>query len=168
MARVLIADDEESIRLVLSTALTQAGHDVQVAKNGSEALTALGSRDFDVAILDVRMPDMSGLDVLARVREGDNPVIVIVVTAQNTMANAIEAMKRGAFDYLTKPFDLDEVRTLVARASEMHSLTRTVGRIRTEVVRTLRAGCHADRHQRGDAGDLQDHRPASPTATPPC
>jgi two-component system, NtrC family, nitrogen regulation response regulator GlnG len=134
MARVLIADDEESIRLVLSTALSQAGHDVQLATTGGEALTALANGVFDVAILDVRMPDMSGLDVLAQVRETDNPVIVIVVTAQNTMANAIEAMKRGAFNYLTKPFDLDEVRTLVTRASEMHTLTRTVGRIRTEVV----------------------------------
>ena len=134
MARVLVADDEESIRVVLSTALTQAGHDVEIATNGSEALAQLLANRFDVAILDVRMPDLSGLDVLTRIRETETPVIVIVITAQNTMANAIEAMKRGAFNYLTKPFDLDEVRTLVARASEMHSLTRTVGRIRTEVV----------------------------------
>jgi two-component system, NtrC family, nitrogen regulation response regulator GlnG len=134
MARVLVADDEESIRLVLSTALSQAGHEVQVATTGSEALAQLTQHHFDVAILDVRMPDMSGLDVLQRVREAEIPVIVIVITAQNTMANAIEAMKRGAFNYLTKPFDLDEVRTLVTRAAEMHTLTRTVGRIRTEVV----------------------------------
>jgi two-component system nitrogen regulation response regulator GlnG len=134
MARVLVADDEESIRLVLSTALAQAGHDVALASTGGEALAQLIGGTFDVAILDVRMPDMSGLDVLARVRETATPVIVIVITAQNTMANAIEAMKRGAFNYLTKPFDLDEVRTLVARASEMHKLKNTVGRIRTEVV----------------------------------
>jgi two-component system nitrogen regulation response regulator GlnG len=134
MARVLVADDEESIRLVLSTALSQAGHEIQLATTGAEALAQLNQQHFDVAILDVRMPDMSGLDVLQRVREAEIPVIVIVITAQNTMANAIEAMKRGAFNYLTKPFDLDEVRTLVARAAEMHTLTRTVGRIRTEVV----------------------------------
>ena len=133
MARVLIADDEESIRLVLATALEQVGHEVETAANGADALTALLDHDFDVAILDVRMPDLSGLEVLTRLREAERAVIVIVVTAQNTMANAIEAMKRGAFNYLTKPFDLDEVRALVARANEMHELTRTVGRVRHEI-----------------------------------
>jgi two-component system nitrogen regulation response regulator GlnG len=133
MARVLIADDEESIRVVLSTALAQAGHEVETVPTGGAAIEALVRDTFDVAVLDIRMPDVSGLDVLARLRERNDPTIVIVVTAQNTMANAIEAMKRGAFNYLTKPFDLDEVRALVARASEMHELSRTVGRIRTEI-----------------------------------
>jgi two-component system nitrogen regulation response regulator GlnG len=133
MARVLIADDEESIRMVLGTALAQAGHDVQTVATGADALAALTGGDFDVAILDIRMPDMSGLDVLERVRGTDPGLIVIMITAQNTMANAIEAMKRGAFNYLTKPFDLDEVRALVTRAAEMHELTRTVGRIRHEI-----------------------------------
>ena len=133
MARVLIADDEESIRMVLGTALTQAGHEVETVTTGGDALAALTGGDFDVAILDIRMPDMTGLEVLERIRATDKAVIVIVITAQNTMANAIEAMKRGAFNYLTKPFDLDEVRALVARGSEMHELTRTVGRIRNEV-----------------------------------
>ena len=133
MARVLVADDEESIRLVLGTALAQAGHEVETVASGGDALAALTAAPYDVAILDIRMPDLSGLDVLERIRATDADVITIVITAQNTMANAIEAMKRGAFNYLTKPFDLDEVRALVARAAEMHELTRTVGRIRTEV-----------------------------------
>jgi two-component system nitrogen regulation response regulator GlnG len=133
VARVLIADDEESIRMVLGTALAQAGHDVETVASGGDALAALGAGDFDVAILDIRMPDVNGLDVLERIRATDNAVIPIVVTAQNTMTNAIEAMKRGAFNYLTKPFDLDEVRTLVARAAEMHELTRTVARMRSEI-----------------------------------
>ncbi len=133
MARILVADDEESIRLVLATALSQAGHEVETVATGGDALAVLGRRDFDVAILDIRMPDMSGLDVLSRLREESNPAIVVVITAQNTMANAIEAMKRGAFNYLTKPFDLDEVRALVARATEMHELSHTVGRMRDEI-----------------------------------
>jgi two-component system, NtrC family, nitrogen regulation response regulator GlnG len=133
MARVLVADDEESICVVISTALTQSGHEVETVGTGGDAIAALIGGDFDVAILDVRLPDMSGLDVLARIREVNPSATIIVITAQNTMSNAIEAMKRGAFNYLTKPFDLDEVRALVARASEMHELTRTVGRIRTEV-----------------------------------
>ena len=133
MTRILIADDEESIRMVLGTALTQGGYEVETVASGGDALAALTGGDFDVAILDIRMPDLSGLEILERVRATDKAVIVIIITAQNTMANAIEAMKRGAFNYLTKPFDLDEVRALVARASEMHELTRTVGRIRNEV-----------------------------------
>jgi two-component system nitrogen regulation response regulator GlnG len=133
MARVLIADDEESICVVLSTALTEAGHDVETVLTGGGAIEALVGGDFDVAILDIRLPDMSGLDVLTRIHEVNPSLVVIVITAQNTMANAIEAMKRGAFNYLTKPFDLDEVRALVTRACEMRDLTRTVGRIRTEV-----------------------------------
>jgi len=119
--------------MVLGTALAQAGHDVETVASGGDALAALGAGDFDVAILDIRMPDVNGLDVLERIRATDNAVIPIVVTAQNTMTNAIEAMKRGAFNYLTKPFDLDEVRTLVARAAEMHELTRTVARMRSEI-----------------------------------
>lgn len=133
MARVLIADDEESICVVLKTALEGTGHDVETVLTGSAAIEALVGGDFDIVILDIRLPDMSGLDILSRLREHQPSLIVLVITAQNTMANAIEAMKRGAFNYLTKPFDLDEVRALVARASEMHDLTRTVGRIRTEV-----------------------------------
>ena len=119
--------------MVLGTALAQAGHDVETVASGGDALAALGAGNFDVAMLDIRMPDLSGLDVLERIRATDNAVITIVVTAQNTMANAIEAMKRGAFNYLTKPFDLDEVRALVARAAEMHELTRTVARMRSEI-----------------------------------
>ncbi len=132
MARVLIADDEESIRTVLSAALGQAGHDVETVGTGREALAAILGHDFDVALVDIRMPDMSGLDVLARIREAEHPASVIVITAQNTMTNAIEAMKRGAFNYVTKPFDLGEVRALVERASEVRHLTRTVERMRTE------------------------------------
>jgi two-component system nitrogen regulation response regulator GlnG len=132
MARVLIADDEESIRMVLGTALTQAGYHIETVANGSDALAALGTGNFDVAILDIRMPGVSGLDVLQRIRATDNAVIVIVITAQDTMANAIDAMRRGAFNYLAKPFDLDEVRALVARAVEMHDLSRTVARMRTD------------------------------------
>jgi len=133
MARVLVADDEESICVVLKTALAEAGHDVETVLTGGAAIETLVGGDFDIAILDIRLPDMSGLDILSQLREHQPSLITLVITAQNTMTNAIEAMKRGAFNYLTKPFDLDEVRALVARASEMRELTRTVGRIRTEV-----------------------------------
>ncbi len=131
--RILVADDEESIRWVLERACTQRGHRVDVVATGADALAALRARPFDVALLDIRMPDLSGLDVLTRARDEHIDTLFIIMTAQGTMANAIEATKRGAYDYLTKPFDLDQVTHLVDRALELRRLTRDVERLRGEL-----------------------------------
>ena len=111
MTRILVADDEASIRFVLREALSEAGHEVVEAADGNEARERLGSQRFDLALLDIRMPGPSGLELLDELsaRGNDGPLVVIL-TAQNTFENAVEAMKRGAFDYLTKPFDLPQVR----------------------------------------------------------
>jgi len=130
---VLIADDEESIRWVLERALTQLGHRVLVTPNGAAALEVLRSNDVDVALVDIRMPDLSGLDLLSRVREEGIDTLLIIMTAQNTMGNAIEATKRGAYDYLTKPFDLEQVGHLVGRALALRRLTRDLQRLRGEL-----------------------------------
>jgi len=131
--RILVADDEESIRWVLERACVQHGHTVESVGSGNDALMALRARPFDVAFLDIRMPDLSGLDVLTTAREEGIDTLFIVMTAQNTMANAIEATKRGAYDYLTKPFDLDQVALLVARALDLRRLTRDLERLRGEL-----------------------------------
>ena len=130
---ILVADDEESIRWVLERACSQSGHTVVTVPSGAEALAALRSRPFDLALVDIRMPDISGLDVLSRAREEGLDTLFIVMTAQNTMANAIEATKRGAYDYLTKPFDLEQVGLLVTRALELRRLTRDLERLRGEL-----------------------------------
>ncbi len=130
---LLVADDEESIRWVLERALAQRGHRVIGVGNGAAALEALRSEDVDVALLDIRMPDGSGLDLLTRARDEGIDTLLIVMTAQNTMANAIEATKRGAYDYLTKPFDLEEVGLLVDRALSLRRLTRDLQRLRGEL-----------------------------------
>jgi two-component system nitrogen regulation response regulator GlnG len=130
---ILVADDEESIRWVLERACTQQGHSVTVVGSGTEALAALRARQFDVALVDIKMPDLSGLDVLSRTREDRIDTLFIIMTAQNTMANAIEATKRGAYNYLTKPFDLEEVGLLIARAMELRRLTRDLERLRGEL-----------------------------------
>jgi two-component system nitrogen regulation response regulator GlnG len=130
---LLVADDEESIRWVLERACAQGGHTVVAVGSGTEALTALRERTFDVALVDIKMPDLSGLDVLSRARADGIDTLFIIMTAQNTMANAIEATKRGAYDYLTKPFDLDQVATLVGRAMELRRLTRDLERLRGEL-----------------------------------
>src|SRR5438874_11320184 len=94
---ILVADDEESIRWVLERACGQQGHTVVAVGSGTEALGALRARPFDVALVDIKMPDLSGLDVLSRSREEQIDTLFIIMTAQNTMANAIEATKRGAY-----------------------------------------------------------------------
>src|SRR5436853_1461897 len=130
---ILIADDEESIRWVLERACAKDGHTVHAVASGRDALAALRERPYDVALIDIKMPDVSGLDVLTRAREDRIDTLFIIMTAQNTMANAIEATKRGAYDYLTKPFDLDQVELLVGRAMELRRLTRDLERLRGEL-----------------------------------
>ena len=130
---ILIADDEESIRWVLERACTQQGHSVVAVGSGTAALAELRARPFDVALIDIKMPDLSGLDVLQQARAARIDTLFIIMTAQNTMANAIEATKRGAYDYLTKPFDLEQVAALITRAMELRRLTRDLERLRGEL-----------------------------------
>src|SRR2546422_660770 len=130
---ILVADDEESIRWVLERACAKDGHTVHAVASGRDALAALRERPYDVALIDIKMPDLSGLDVLTRAREDRIDTLFIIMTAQNTMANAIEATKRGAYDYLTKPFDLDQVELLVGRAMELRRLPRDLERLRGEL-----------------------------------
>jgi two-component system nitrogen regulation response regulator GlnG len=127
---VLIADDEESIRWVLRRACEEDGHSVEAVATGTEAVAALRTRRPDVALIDIRLPDMSGLDALRQARAEHLDTPVIIITAQNTMANAIEATKRGAYDYLTKPFELDDVRRLIRRAMELRRMTRELEQLR--------------------------------------
>jgi len=133
--RLLIADDEESIRWVLTKALEQEGFEIETAANGKAALAAILAGRCDLVILDIRLPDMNGLDILSQAKQRGAEVTVIVVTAQATMTNAIEAMKRGAFNYLTKPFDLEAVRAVVHRAAAAH---RETLRLRQELAKRYR------------------------------
>ncbi len=134
-ARVLIADDEPSIRFVLRETLESAGHDVSEVTNGDDALRALAKASFDLAFCDIRMPGPSGLELLDRVRTLGSDAAIVIITAQNTFENAVEAMKRGAFDYLVKPFGTQEILALVAKAmrsraleSEVRALRRALGK----------------------------------------
>jgi len=130
---ILVADDEESIRFVLVKALESAGHTVSEATGGREALQRLRERPFDLAFIDLRMPDTDGLSVLAAAREAGVATPIVIVTAQNTMDNAIEAMKRGAYDYISKPFNIDEVRAVAGRALEMSRLSSDLHRLEREL-----------------------------------
>lgn len=139
--KVLVVDDEESIRWVLGKCLEKAGYVVRYAENGAQAIERASSEGFSSIILDITMPDMSGFDVLKEFRSrGINPP-VIIITAQNTVKNAIDAMKQGAYDYIAKPFDLDEVKITVQRAIESYENSKKLEMLRAES---------------GDADSLQD------------
>ncbi len=133
-ARILVADDEPAIRWLLERLLRQAGHAVTVVADGPAALAAAaGPERVDVAFLDIRMPGVDGLDVLSRLRADSPDTAVIVMTAHGSVRTAVEAMQRGAYDYLAKPFDNDEALLLVARALEARALAREVVELRTGI-----------------------------------
>src|SRR6201993_1755875 len=113
-ALVLIADDDPGIRLVLRHRIEAAGYQVEETAESQSTLQALMSNRFDVALVDIMMPGTGGLEVLSKARDEGTRTLVIVITAASTMNNAVEAMKRGAHDYLTKPFEnLDLVAAAV-------------------------------------------------------
>src|SRR2546428_3654611 len=121
-ARVLVVDDEPSILMLLNDALTQWGYQVICAGTGSEALTALKTQVFDAALTDVRMPDMSGLDLLREIKKRDESIEVVIMTGYPTISSAVEALKEGAYDYLSKPLILDELHHLMQRLMERRVL----------------------------------------------
>jgi len=131
-AQILVADDEESIRFVLREALEAAGHHVEEVQDGEQALERLSGGAFDIAFLDIRMPGRSGLDLLEHLRATGSETAAVVITAENTMENAVEAMKRGALDYLVKPFSLAEAAALAEKSLATRRLHREVRQLRRE------------------------------------
>ncbi len=147
-ARILIADDEDSLRWVLEKGLRQAGYDVTAVKDGTAALKEFAAAPFDLVFLDIRMPGVDGLTALARLREARPDACVVVMTAHGTMETAIQAMQRGAYDYLAKPFDIDEVLLLAERALTAGRLTQEVARLRTGLREVWEFGALIGRHPR--------------------
>lgn len=131
--RILVADDEESMRWVLSKALRKKGFTVDLARDGEEALRQIQAGDYDLAILDIKMPGITGLDLLDRVRELKSDLLVVIMTAEASMKNAVEAMKRGAYDYITKPFDLDIIDAIIEKVSKARELTAQMSILREEI-----------------------------------
>jgi DNA-binding NtrC family response regulator len=132
-ARVLVVDDEKSILLLLEEALTQWGYQVTCAGSVSEALEALRGGLYDAAITDIRMPDMSGLDLLREIKKHDESIEVVIMTGYPTIASAVEALKEGAYDYLSKPLILAELRHLMQRLMERRFLRGEVHSLRARL-----------------------------------
>ena len=120
--RVLVVDDEATICQALSAWLTKEGYHVETAASGPEALACQADRQFDLYLLDIKMPGMDGLEVLAKIREEQPGATVIMITAHGSIQTAVEAMKRGAVEYLCKPFDPDELSLLMERVAANKAL----------------------------------------------
>lgn len=136
MARILIVDDELSIREFLTIFLRKEGHDVESAHNGLLALEQLQRDHFDIVLTDIRMPRMGGLDLLSEIKERAIDAQVVVMTAFSTTETAVEAMRRGAYDYIIKPFRLDEVRVIIEKCLEKGALVAENTRLRHELEAT--------------------------------
>jgi two-component system nitrogen regulation response regulator GlnG len=132
-ARVLVADDEESIRFVLREALEEDGWEVVDVDNGDAAFEALAAGEFQIAFIDIRMPGLTGLELLDRLQAVGSQTAVVIITAQNTFENAVEAMRRGAFEYLVKPFGVSDVKVLAGKALRARQLRDEVRSLRREV-----------------------------------
>ena len=125
-SKILVIDDDESLRRVTQVQLEQAGYTVSVAADGREGLDLLERLPYDLVITDYKMPGLSGLDVLKKVRAEYPETLVVIITAFGTVENAVGAMKIGAYDYITKPVDADELTFLAKRALEHKALREEV------------------------------------------
>jgi DNA-binding NtrC family response regulator len=119
---ILIVDDEESVRDSLYSWFMEDGYHVECAENASKALSILEADSFDIILADIKMPGMDGLEMLRRIKSLRKDSIVIIMTAFATVDTAVQALKDGAFDYVTKPFDPDDLSHLIRNASKQISL----------------------------------------------
>jgi len=137
--RILVVDDEvgtrESLRMIL-----KGDYEVHLAKDAEEAFVRIKQHIPDLILLDILLPDLDGLKVLERIKQNDSDMIVIMITATKTVKTAVEAMKLGAYDYVTKPFDIDELRLIINRALSTRSLQKEVQFLREEVDRNYGFG----------------------------
>jgi DNA-binding NtrC family response regulator len=133
MAHILVVDDQSSMRLTLTALLKQAGHTLMQAGTGEDAIDKIGKNDFDVVITDLKLDKVTGLDVLRAAKQNNPQTEVIMLTGFGSVESAVAAMKAGAIDYLTKPFDTEELLLAVQRAMERQRLRSEVARLRTQV-----------------------------------
>jgi two-component system response regulator PilR (NtrC family) len=124
--RVLVVDDEQEVRDTLSSVLENLDYIPYVASNGVEALEIIKNEPIDVVLSDLYMPEMDGIELLKRVRSMNKKIVFLMITAHPTIETAVEAIKKGAYDYLTKPFHIEEVRLKINRALENRGLTSSL------------------------------------------
>ncbi|MDY7034057.1 MAG: sigma-54 dependent transcriptional regulator [Thermodesulfobacteriota bacterium] len=132
-AQILVVDDEERMRNLLKKVLAKQGFSVETSSNGIDALDKVERNPFDVIIADIRMPEMNGMDLLKAVRETRPDIYVIIMTAFGSIDSAVEAMKKGAYHYITKPFKMSEISITLKKALEEKRLREEVASLRREL-----------------------------------
>jgi two-component system response regulator AtoC len=130
--KLLVVDDEHLIRWSLEQNLKKQGYEVVTAGTGEDALRLVREEQPDLVLLDIQLPGISGIDVLEKIKDLDDDIVVIMVTANSGLENAVNAMRLGAFDYISKPFNLDEISIVVKKALETSDLKQEVVRLRSE------------------------------------
>ncbi len=150
--RILVADDEESMRWVLSKALRKKGYSVDLAADGNQALRQVREQSYDLVIVDIKMPGMTGLELLDKARELRPDLLVVVMTAEASMKNAVEAMKRGAYDYITKPFDLEVLDAIIEKVSRARDVSNQVAMLKQE----LKERYLAEKNIIGNSASMQE------------
>ena len=133
MARLLVVDDESGIRGALVQVFEYEGHDVRAAEDGHAGIALASEFRPDVIFLDVKMPGLDGLDVLERLRGEDPSALVIMISGHGTIDTAIEATRKGAYDFLEKPLDTDRLLVTLSRALELRGLTQSMADLRSQI-----------------------------------
>ena len=131
--RILVADDEQSIRWVLSKSLAKQGFSVDLAEDGSEARRLAAKNPYDLAVIDIKMPGIDGLELLRHFQQQQPGLLVVIMTAEATMEHAVDAMKHGAYDYLTKPFDLTALDAIILKAQKAASVSEQIDQLKDEL-----------------------------------
>lgn len=124
--RILVVDDEQDVRETLESVLAKLEYDPIVAASGKEALDLIKTKKIDVVLSDLYMPEMDGIELLKRVKTENRNIVFLMITAHPTIETAVDAIKKGAYDYLTKPFHIDEVKMKLNRALEKSGLTHSL------------------------------------------
>ncbi|MFH1678462.1 MAG: response regulator [Candidatus Omnitrophota bacterium] len=146
MGRILIADDEEVIREVLDRILSRQGYEVETVCDGIAALNRIRNADFDMVITDLKMPNMDGMELIRNIKELNKDLLIIVITGYASVQTAKEAIKLGCYDYITKPFEVEDISIIVKRAIEARRLAVEKQRLKEHLVRAERLaslGCMA-------------------------
>ena len=124
--KILVVDDEQDVRETLESVLAKLDYDPLVAAGGKEALDIIRENKIDIVLSDLYMPEMDGIELLKRVKTENRNIVFLMITAHPTIETAVDAIKKGAYDYLTKPFHIDEVKMKLNRALEKSGLTHSL------------------------------------------